>query len=172
MMIRVYNREGFTDSPLLRIMNSGPPATITTQIIIIERNETSLLVQMPKVVDDASVLSYELQIDDGEGGSFISLGGFNISTMQTEYQISNLTAGLVYRLRYRVLNFVGWSTFSPTLYALVATVPSAPASPSLLSATATSITLELAESLKNGGSKVTSYELWMDSGYGTAFTKV
>jgi len=64
-MIRVYNREGFTDSPLLRIMNSGHPATITSQIIIIERNETSLLVQMPKVVDDASVLSYELQIDNG-----------------------------------------------------------------------------------------------------------
>jgi len=92
--------------------------------------------------------------------------------MQTEYQIGNLTAGLIYRLRYRVLNFVGWSTFSPTLYALVATVPSAPASPSLLSATATSITLDLAESLKNGGSKVTSYELWMDSGYGTSFTNV
>jgi hypothetical protein len=92
--------------------------------------------------------------------------------METNYTITNLTEGLVYRLRYRVLNYVGWSSFSPTLYALVATVPSVPASPDLISATNISITLRFHESLYNGGSKVLGYELWIDDGFGTPFTKV
>ena len=92
--------------------------------------------------------------------------------METNYTITNLTKGLVYRLRYRVLNYVGWSGFSPTLFALVATVPSVPLSPDLISATNFSITLKFHESLNNGGSKVMGYELWMDNGFGTTFTKV
>lgn len=51
------------------------------------------------------------------------MAGYESNTMETEYTITDLTAGLVYRLRYRVLNFVGWSTYSPSLFALVATVP-------------------------------------------------
>jgi hypothetical protein len=170
VMVRVYNREGYDDSPYLRIMNSGHPEPILTQVILLERNETSITVQMPVVTDDSSVLSYELQIDNGSGGSYVSVSGYDENTMETVYTIGDLTAGLVYRVRYRVLNYVGWSTYSPTLYALVATVPSAPDSPKLSSATETSITLGFYESLNNGGSKVTDYELWMDEGYGTEFT--
>jgi hypothetical protein len=61
--------------------------------------------------------------------------------MQTEYTIKNLSIGRSYRLRYRVLNYVGWSGFSPTLFALVAVVPSAPAKPDLVAATSSTITL-------------------------------
>jgi hypothetical protein len=125
---------------------------------------------MPIVTDDSSVLSYELQIDNGSGGLYVSISGYDVSTMETTYTIGHLTAGLVYRVRYRVLNYVGWSTYSPTLFALVATVPTAPESPELLSATEISITLGFFESLNNGGSKVTDYQLWMDEGYGTDFT--
>lgn len=80
--------------------------------------------------------------------------------------------GRTYRLRYRVLNFVGWSTYSPVLNVLVATVPSKPAPVALISATQQSISLQFSESLDNGGSEILGYELWMDSGYGTAFTQV
>jgi len=77
--------------------------------------------------------------------------------METKYTIGNLTNGLNYRLRYRVLNLIGWSSFSPTLFVLVATVPSAPDPVDLISATASSITLGFHESLNNGGSKITGY---------------
>ena len=122
--------------------------------------------------DDSSVFSYELQIDNGQGGAYTSVGGYTTETMDTEYTITGLTAGLVYRLRYRTLNYVGWSSFSPTLYALVATVPSAPAAVDLSSATSSSISLLFHESFDNGGAHITSYELWMDDGYGTAFSQV
>lgn len=58
--MRVYNREGYDDSPYLRIMNSGHPLDITDQVILVSRNETSLTVQLPIVADDESVFSYEL----------------------------------------------------------------------------------------------------------------
>ena len=81
---------------------------------------------MPLTVDDSSIISYDLEIDDGKGGAFTSVGGYSPYSMQTLYTISNLTTGYKYRLRYRVLNIVGWSNYSPTLFALVANVPSAP----------------------------------------------
>jgi hypothetical protein len=60
--------------------------------------------------------------------------------------INNLTTGLIYRLRYRVLNLVGWSSYSPVLFALVASEPSAPRSPYLIRSTSSQITLGLFES--------------------------
>lgn len=72
--------------------------------------------------------------------------------MQTKYTVTNLTLGLTYRLQYRVLNYVGWSAYSPTLFALVAVAPSAPQKPDLQSATDTTITLMLYQSLNSGGS--------------------
>lgn len=92
--------------------------------------------------------------------------------MQTTYTIQSLQESRVYRLRYRVQNVVGWSDFSSILYALVATVPSTPPSPSLLSATSLSITFQFGESLHNRGSKITAYELWRDSGFSSEFIKV
>ena len=54
----------------------------------------------------------------------------------------------------------------------MATVPNAPDSPELISATGSSITLSFHESLNNGGSEITGYELWMDDGFGSEFRKV
>lgn len=88
---------------------------------------------MTQVSDHEQLISYELQIDDGMGGSFTSLGGLQTNLMQTRYEITDgLVEGLVYRLRYRVLNNVGWSNYSPILYALVATVPTEPAMPTFV----------------------------------------
>jgi hypothetical protein len=65
-----------------------------------------------------------LQIDDGVGGPFISVGGYNINSLLTYYTITTgIIRGRTYRLRYRALNGAGWSSFSPILFALAATVP-------------------------------------------------
>lgn len=42
VMVRVHNREGYYDSSYFRIMNSGYPLAITYQIILLEKNETSI----------------------------------------------------------------------------------------------------------------------------------
>lgn len=44
------------------------------------------------------------------------------------------------------------------------TAPNAPEDPSFNAATATSITINIADSLDNGGSTITGYKVYMDSG--------
>lgn len=102
------------------------------------------------------------------------MGGYDPLSLVTTYYISNgIVRGRTYRLRYRTLNGVGYSGYSPLLYATAANVPNAPPSPYLISATGTSIQLGFYETAENGGSQVLSYELWRDNGaLGTAFTKV
>lgn len=148
----MFNREGSAQSPLFRIMNSGRPLTPTVPVVLLESTETTIKVRIPLVAANFEIISYELQIDDGLLGNYRSLGGFDSITMQTEYTVKNLSIGRSYRLRYRVMNYVGWSGFSPTLFALVAVVPSAPAKPELVAATSSTITLQLYQSLNSGGS--------------------
>lgn len=108
------------------------------------------------------------------GGSFSDVGGYEPFSMQLKYVITaKLERGKIYRLQYRVRNAIGWSDFSPILYALAAGVPSRPAAPTIVAATGSSITLKLYESANDGGSKVQLYELWRDEGLqGSAFRKV
>jgi hypothetical protein len=86
--------------------------------------------------------------------------------MKTDYTLTEyVKKGITYRLRYRVKNDVdtySWSGYSDVLYALVSDRPSPPLPPSLISATANSITLQLYESLNGGGSKILDYELQID----------
>lgn len=84
-----------------------------------------------------------------------------------------MTRGTTYRIKYRVLNGIDWSSFSPILNALAANAPNAPPLPQLVSADVNEITLSFGESSDSGGSQVTKYELWMDQGVqGTEFLKV
>jgi hypothetical protein len=108
------------------------------------------------------VISYNLEMDDGDGGDFKSLTGLISTSMLRDFTIKSVIRGRTYRLRYRVLNAVEWSDYSPNLFALVATKPSAPPKPSLGSATGSTITINFKESANSGGSKVTLYELWKD----------
>ena len=83
--------------------------------------------------------------------------------------------GLIYRLRYRAMNGVGWGEYSDTLSALCAEPPRPPSAPTLASATGTSMELKFEESEDDGGSRISSYELYWSSNYQAAeptFTKV
>ena len=76
------------------------------------------------------ILSYSLEIDDGKGGSFSKVVGFNSNSLLTAYTItSGIESGRTYRLIYRVKNAVGWGEYSPETFILAADVPVAPPSP-------------------------------------------
>jgi hypothetical protein len=78
--------------------------------------------------NDSPIISYELQMDDGLGGDFVSLTGFSPLSMIQHFSITeNIVKGRDHRFRYRVKNAVGWSEFSEESYVLAAVVPSAPA---------------------------------------------
>ena len=72
-------------------------------------------------------MSYSLEIDDGTGGDFTTVVGQFSNYLLTEFKIVNdIEKGTLYRLRYRAMNKIGWSDYSPIVYILAATVPKAP----------------------------------------------
>jgi hypothetical protein len=77
-----------------------------------------------------SIDSYELQIDDGQGGNFLEVVGYTTKyTLNSILISSNINSGLTYRLRYRAHNVHGWSDFSPEVEILAATIPGSPSEP-------------------------------------------
>ena len=156
--VTVYNREGQTDSGYASYILAGVPTapSLSPQLVASDTNVTTITVTLPLIPDsnngDSAIISYELEIDDGQGGNFSPAGGLSPLSLVTTYYISqDIKRGRTYRLRYRTLNGVGFSDYSHELYATAANVPIAPPSPQLVSATGSSITLEFFETIDNGG---------------------
>lgn len=72
----------------------------------------------------SAILSYSLEMDDGNGGEYTVLYGDLTESMSTTYTTSDVQKGNTYRFRYRVRNAVGWSaSYSPVAYIQAASVP-------------------------------------------------
>lgn len=136
--IIVYTADSSSYSPGLLIKLAGLPGKPSSPPILIqsETDTTQITVQMNQVTNTGGdpIFTYNLQIDDGKGGEFVSVAGETTRSLQTYYTITQgIVRGLHYRIRYRVGNSVGWSDFSDNLEALAATYPDAPPSPTLSS---------------------------------------
>ncbi len=87
--------------------------------------------------------------------------------------MTGLKTGSIYRFRYRAINAVGHSGWSPITYIQPASVPTTPQPPTYAVSTDTSITLHLHRSDFDGGLPILDYELWIDQGSPTSsFTKM
>lgn len=105
--------------------------------------------------------SYELQIDDGNGGFFIEVVGFtSFYTLNSFLISSNINSGLTYRLQYRAHNVHGWSGFSPIAEILAATIPGATDEPQT-AIVGTDVVLSWNEPTNTGGDNIaiTSYSV-------------
>lgn len=116
-----------------------------------------------------------MEIDDGQGGDFTPVVGFTAPYLLMYYSVTNqIEKGTVYRLRYRALNAIGWSGYSPIAYIQAATIPIAPGQPLYLSSTTTSVTLALPTSIDDQGSPIIAYKLFADAGnnFSSTFTQL
>lgn len=72
----------------------------------------------------STIVSYHLMYIDSFSGHWIDLAGSDKSlATQHTFQVQK---GLTYNLKYRVLNAIGWSDFSPLATFIAADVPSKP----------------------------------------------
>lgn len=136
--VTAYNKEGQTDSGISTYLLAGVPQTplASPTLVSDQTNINHITVTLPLIADadngNSAIISYQLDIDDGNGGSFSPVGGYDPLSLLTTYSISQgIVRGRTYRLRYRTLNGVGYSDYSPLLYATAANVPGAPKSPLL-----------------------------------------
>jgi hypothetical protein len=99
---------------------------------------TKLRLTYEEPYSGGSVLTnYEMIIDDGLGGGYQTIAGGDVNThLDTFILISrnisdaayhkDIRRGLIYRVRYRAQNVVGWSEYSPVTYIKAARKPDAP----------------------------------------------
>ena len=131
----------------------------------------------PAPPDDGGspILTYELQMDDGAGGDFVSLTGFSPYSMIQHFTVvENVSKGRVHRFRYRAKNAVGWGPFSQEASILAASPPSAPGPPSFSHFSDDTLFVEIFGSEDNGGTAILAMELWRDAGddFASSFSQV
>jgi hypothetical protein len=123
----------------------------------------------------ADIVSYEIQIDDGNNGPFTTvLGGIDSYTLDSEVTITQgIVKGKQYRLRYRAINLIGTGPWSDMTYVVASTFPKAPPKPVYTFVDNTKLDLLLTETQDDGGSKILAYYLYINEGFdGTAYHKV
>ena len=130
--VRAFNAAGYSDSEsVLNVVLSDEPDTPTIGPISDSSvtNESRIKVNFgPQDVamnGGSPLLSYELQMDNGQGGEFTSLIGYNSESLETTFIVINelIKSGGIYRFRYRTKNVNGWSLFSPITHIKAATIP-------------------------------------------------
>lgn len=81
-------------------------------------------------INGSPILSYHLQIDDGMGREFVDLVGRNPYSLALNFvKSAHVITGRLYWVRYRALNEIGWSAYSPIGYILAAEEPFKPQPP-------------------------------------------
>lgn len=118
-----------------------------------------------------------------DSGTSVSPGVFRVMQIQantasdTFYTLTylnsaglyvNVKAGDIYQFRITARNIIGDST-KATISVMAATVPTAPSTPTPLSSSQTSVTIQWTVPTSNGGSPILDYQVLWDSGLGGAF---
>jgi large repetitive protein len=168
--VEVFNTVGSTTSPIvstiLATVPLAPPIPVFVQSL---SSDTQLTIDISGFTTSynggSSVISFEIQMATGCSGPFVSLVGYTSNYNAQSYTHSDgVVKGTTYKFRYRAKNVHGFGDFSPELEVLAATVPSSPPRPTLSLVSSTSISLTFTATTDNGGSSITSYELWVDRG--------
>ena len=82
----------------------------------------------------------------------------------------NLKAGDIYQFRIKARNIVGDSASYATVSVMAATLASAPGAPTRKFSSETSIGIQWTAPADNGGTPITDYQVFWDSGVGGAYT--
>jgi len=170
----VRSSKSFTASYLMAAV--APAPLVGPSDVVLVTDETQIMVTYPELESatergGTTILSYNLQMDDG-AGTFHDIHGFDSDVLDL-FALVEADEGVTYSFRYRAKNLYGWSAFSPVTKVLAAGLPSAPSKPSFISATDNSISLQLYPSYDSLGAAITHYVLEVDEGgFNTAFSDV
>ena len=123
--LEAYNVIGSTMSPSVGFVLADVPATPgvapTSDDSVTSINKVKIDIQSVANDGGSPIVSYSLEVDDGQGGNFIPVFGYLSNSMALSYTFTNnVERGKTFRARYRVRNAVGWGDYSPIGYILAA----------------------------------------------------
>jgi hypothetical protein len=113
-------------------------------------------------------MDYRVYWNQGSGGSFFiledSIGIVN--QYSTTTTLADLDDGVEYRFKVVAMNAVDYGAVSSQVAIYAATIPNAPAAPTMVSQSDTAISIQWTENplSDNGGSPVTDYRIYWDHG--------
>lgn len=146
-----------------------PPTPTNAPTSIVSITSSSLVaISVDVVAIDTStvpaLLSYIIEIDDGNGGDIFAVSGDVADSLSTTAYYPKAVQGRVYRVRYRLRNAIGLGDYSPMGYLRAADVPDAPPAPIVTSVSASQVTLALMPTADRNGAEIIAYEVWIDDG--------
>ena len=146
------------------ILASTP--TILTAPTKVSSSKSAITIQWSLTSNGGSpVLGYKLyQKNMTTGGEFLVYDGSNIPTVSS-YTATGLIAGNSYAFRASAINRVGEGPLSPYSISIkAANAPGKPHTPTYVSSSSTTITITWQDNEDNGGSVITAYNIYLDSG--------
>lgn len=111
------------------ILASAPDQPSNAPVRNALTSETQITVDFEAVAQDngAEITSYNVEIDDGQGGDFVELQGYTFASMDLTATLgTGIVKGNIYRIKYRALNEVGYGLYSEIAYILAASKPEEP----------------------------------------------
>jgi predicted phage tail protein len=112
------------------------------------------------------VTHYELNWDEGTGDSprsVLATVGSNVFSQSTSVLVPDLTDGANYKFAVRAQNAEGFGPYSASTTLMAATQPSKPLTPTILSASSASISIQWTQPA-SGGSPITNYNVYVAVG--------
>jgi hypothetical protein len=96
--------------------------TDSPQATSVSASSISVMFSDPQPDNGGSpIISYELVMDDGMSGAFVTLVGLKTNSMLTEFTVSSgIVKGRKHRFMYRARNMVGWGPYSDASFILAA----------------------------------------------------
>jgi len=155
--VEVSNVYGSVLSPALQFVLASKPAQPfpAPSVDITNTTTSQIKVNFANANPDnggSPLILSELYMDDGIAGDFNLI--FTTSEVSTFVASTGVVRGRSYRFRYRVSNVNGWSPFSEIGFIRAFSVPSTPQAPAFVSATGTSVTIEMFFSTEDNGSQI------------------
>ena len=129
--VKAYNTAGEIESPILGVVLASlplePPAPSKVAAYSSHLQITVDFSDFPESSNGGcEISSFEVQKDNGQGGSFVSIAGYSLPYLITTITTTDVQKGRTYRFRYRAQNCHGWGPFSPQLFAIAASPPASP----------------------------------------------
>ena len=167
--IQTYLQSSSSPAFLLADVPSTP--TIAPTVVPDLTNGIQIGVAYEAISSDggSSITSYELQKGSTSLTDFVTISGAEPKSLALSFTVTlNVSKGKYYSFRYRAVNSVGASDWSPISIIQAATVPPAPPAPVYSTADTSSVTLSFSTPTDNGGSQILNYYLYRDTGVKTS----
>jgi len=118
-----------SDSSVSMILAGLPskPTDAPTRQALTDESKLALAIGGAVQNNGSVIISFNIEIDDGLGGSFVELQGMTVnSLLMSATKSVGITSGRYYRARYRAKNEVGFGPYSEVSYILAANMPQQP----------------------------------------------